>query len=86
MNADPFAGANAQYTAFSWTGSNGRFRYLDEAGNWRDQWPAEALGVHANDVTPPLAVGLEYGNDLRLLVVNIQNQSLPLPSLHELLK
>ena len=83
---DPFALANAQYTAFSWAGSNGRFRYLDEAGNWRDQWPAESLGVHANDVTPPLAVGLEYGNDLRLLVVNIQNRSLPLPSLQELLK
>ncbi len=83
---DKFAGAKSYYTAFSWAGSNGRFRYLDEAGNWRDQWPAESLGARSNDVTPPVAVGLEYGDNARLLVVNIQNRSVPPPSYKELLK
>lgn len=83
---DKFSGANLSYTAFSWAGSKGRFRYLDEAGDWLDQWPANALGTRSNDVTPPLAVGLEYGDDARLLVVNIQNRSTPLPSYKELLK
>ena len=74
------------YTAFSWLGSNGRFRYLDEAGAWQDQWPTETFGVATQTNTPPVAVGLEYGNDARMLVVAIQNRSYPLPSLKELLK
>ncbi len=79
-------GDSKTYTAFSWSGSNGRFRYLDETGAWQDQWPAESLGLAARDTTPPMAVGLEYGNDARMLVVAIQNRSYPLPSLKELLK
>lgn len=79
-------GDSKTYTAFSWLGSNGRFRYLDEAGVWQDQWPAEKVGLASQINTPPAAVALEYGNDARMLVVAIQNRSYPLPSLKELLK
>ena len=86
IELNPAGNINDTFTAFAWPGSNGRFRYLDEGGNWRERWPAEILGAHAHDAKPPLAVGLDYGNDSRMLVVNIQNRTVPLPSLNELMR
>jgi hypothetical protein len=74
---------------FSWRGSNSRFRYLDESGNWASRWPANELNLGkpiGNPVAVPRAVVLEYGLDKKVVIAAIQNRSAPPPSLKELLK
>ncbi len=85
------AAGNAGAAAIlSWPGAAGRFRYLDESGEWRDQWPPFGLNTVKTDLPGynllPVAVMLDYGNDRRVVVARIQNRSLPPPSLKELLQ
>ncbi len=82
-------GEKVSEKVFAWPGSQGRFRYLDEAGNWQDQWPPFGLNPGKIDLPGynllPQAVMLEYGADRRVLVAAIQDRTIPLPSLREIL-
>ena len=80
----------AAVRVFSWPGDSGRFLYMDEAGDWQDQWPPFGLnpgklGVPGYNLLP-VAVMLEYGADRRVLVAAVQDRSLPPPSMKEMLK
>jgi len=84
-------GGEAGGTAIlSWAGATGRFRYLDESGEWRDQWPPFGLKTFKTDLPGynllPVAVMLEYGSERNVVVAGIVNRSMPPPSLKELLQ
>lgn len=72
---------NSPSGVFSWAGSQGRFRYLDDAGRWVDRWPADE---RADATSMPLAVMFEYGAEQRVVLAAVQNRSLPPPSMKEL--
>lgn len=62
----------------SWPGSEGRFRYLDEHGEWLDRWPPEG---RADAPALPKAVLLETGvPELRLVLAAPLASELPLAS------
>lgn len=62
----------------SWAGREGRFRYLDAAGEWRDEWPA-AQGLPGSVL--PRAIALEMGlPGMRLLLASTRASEVPLPT------
>ena len=62
----------------SWPGREGRFRYLDAAGEWRDEWPA-AQGLPSSAL--PRAIALETGlPGMRLLLASTRATEVPLPT------
>jgi prepilin-type N-terminal cleavage/methylation domain-containing protein len=62
----------------SWPGREGRFRFLDEHGQWQDRWPPED---RADAPALPRAVLLETGlPELRLILAAPQASEVPLPS------
>jgi len=90
LHAAGDAGGAGDTAILAWPGVDGRFRYLDESGQWLDRWPPFGLNPVRTDLPGynllPAAVMLEYGRDRRVVVVRIQNRSLPPPSLKELLQ
>lgn len=74
---------NAQVTALmTWPGRTGRFRYLDESGEWQDAWPPLSLKTAP---ALPLAVLLETGlPEMRVLLAAPQASKVPMPSLSQL--
>lgn len=64
-----------------WPGRDGRFRFLDAKGEWRDAWAAGTTPATAL----PAAVALHTGLDgLRLLVAVPRASVVPLPTRREL--
>lgn len=62
----------------SWAGREGRFRYLDAAGQWRDDWPA-GIGPQAKAL--PSVIALETGlPELRLVLAAPRASETVLPS------
>jgi hypothetical protein len=75
-------------SVFSWPGSNGRFRFLDEGGRWQEQWPPDTFGLRLNAAQPipamPEAIAFEYGAEPRIVVAALSNRLPAPPSLKEL--
>ncbi len=73
-----------------WRGSSGRFYYLDEAGNWQERWPVSTpsapVAPGRRESPLPKAVELRYGDPPQSLIVAIQDRSIPLPPISELMK
>jgi len=62
----------------SWPGREGRFRYLDAGGEWRDSWPAP-LGPPGAAL--PRVIAVETGlAEMRLLLAATRASEVPLPS------
>jgi prepilin-type N-terminal cleavage/methylation domain-containing protein len=75
-------GTQRRAVLLSWPGREGRLRYLDRSGQWRDAWPPPFEGR-----LPPLprAVALETGiPESRAIVMTPQVSDVPLPSRHML--
>jgi hypothetical protein len=93
--------AAQSFTVASWPGSDGRFRYLDENATWHEVWPPRgAASVNAGQslrrtntyVSPvPVAVELQTGSGSSAsnrdsVIIAIQDRSMPIPTLRELLQ
>jgi len=68
----------APVVLLSWPGRDGRFRYLDAAGEWRGDWPAP-LGPPGAAL--PRVIAVETGlAELRLLLAATRASEVPLPT------
>jgi prepilin-type N-terminal cleavage/methylation domain-containing protein len=68
----------APVVLLSWPGREGRFRYLDAAGEWRGDWPAP-LGPPGAAL--PRVIAVETGlAEMRLLLAATRASEVPLPT------
>lgn len=76
------AGETGPAVLLSWPGREGRLRYLDATGEWRDSWPA-ALGPPGGAL--PRLVAVETGMpEMRLLLAAPRTSEVPLPTRRQL--
>jgi hypothetical protein len=68
-------GAREPVVLLSWPGREGRFRYLDERGDWHDTWP---LPMDPNGAALPRAILLQTGLPAMTTLVSATRAS-PVP-------